>query len=508
MLIQFSGDLGATPPLDQNLKRRANRAAEAALDEEESAPPSIESASAAGFKMMPSFFFPALPKLLEDLWVFLELFITIFEFIFICVTFEAGPLNNFVLVLTIIAMLLAFLDSFLYFIQTGSCASGIRSIRKRFSRQKTLDDDEEEETKKHRNICRFLTPKQEKFLKNWFEVSRTILSEFLLYPLAVGDFIELIESQTYKGGDRDSRINFSLFNIGLFYLILSVYFMRSFMAISSALNVKRLPKNTQNNYTVIVAKFCLHLLGQVCVHAIILAMVGAKVNSEVVACNGTEINSTEEATFQISGFLWYNIVSGDVLPFLGILMFFLVNYVQLKQFSVAFYCDIMSTVVSEGFADLVFQGEGVKTAKKKAKKAVDKANLMELKEEFEKYRKSFTLKKRLLYRFTHPHVVLGTTAYFILMTAFLVCHVFTVNPCSGDTEFLLFRDDGVTATFFIGLVVIVVANYQTLLLVISFLLLVTLAAGLFMLLPLLIILLTPIIYIAAVIYYRSKKELH
>ena len=275
------------------------------------------------------------------------------------------------------------------------------------------------------------------------------------------------------------------------------------MAISSALNVKRLPKNTQNNYTIIVTKFCLHLLGQVCIHAIILAMVGAKVNSELVTCNGTGINSTEEAVFQISGFLWYNIVSGDVLPFLGILMFFLVNYVQLKQFSVAFYVDIMSTVASEGFTDLV------KTAKDKTKEVLDKANLIELKDEFEKYRKSVTLKKRLRYRFTHPHVVLGTTAYFILMTAFLVCHVFTVNPCSGDTEFLLFRDDGVTATFFIGLLVIAVANYQTALLVISLPLiiafLVTLVAGFIVLLPPLSVVLTPIFSIAAVFYYHKRK---
>ena len=516
MFTPLSGDLGTKPPLDRNLKRRAKRAAQAGLeilDENESSP-SIESASAAGFKMMPSFFFPAMPKFLEDLWVSLELLITIFDFIFICVTFEADPLNSFLLALTIVALLLALLDSSLYFIQTGSCAAGIRSIRKRLSRQKTQDEDEEEETEKQRNTCQFLPPKTEKFLKNWFEASRTILSEFVLYPLAVGDFIELIESQTYKGGDSNARINFSLFIIGLFYLILSVYFMRGFMAISSALNVKRLPKNTQHNYTIIVTKFCLHILGQVCVHAMILAMVGAKINSEVVACNetelntnGTEMNSTE-ASFQISGFLWYNIVSGVVLPFLGVLMFFLVNYAQLKQFSVAFYCDIMSTVVGEGFADLVFQGEGVKTSKKKAKKAVDKASLIEIKEEFEKYRKSFTLKKRLLYRFKHPHVVLGTTAYFILMTAFLVCHMFTVNPCNGDTEFQLFRDDGVTATFFIGLVVIVVANYQTVLLVSSLLLLISVVAGLVPLLPILVIVLTPIAYITALIYYRPKQESH
>ena len=511
MLIQFSGDL---PSLDQNLKRRANRAVQAALDQKEyqkesalsenhPEPPCIKFASAAGFKIMPSFFFPVLPKFLEDLWVALELLITIFEFIFICVTFEAGPLNIFVLVLIIVALLLALFDSFLYFIQTGSCAAGIRSIRKRLSGQKTQDEDQEEENEKEHEFCQFLSPKQKKFLQNWFEVSRTILSEFVLYPLAVGDFIELIESQTYRGGDSNTRINFGLFNIGLFYLILSVYFIRIFMAISSALNVKRLPKNTQNNYTVIVTKFCLHLLGQVCVHAIILAMIGAKINSEVVACNGTGINSTEEAVFQISGFLWYNIVSGDVLPFLGILMFFLVNYVQLKQFSVAFYVDIMSTVASEGFTDLV------KTAKDKTKEVLDKANLIELKEEFEKYQKSFTLKKRLRYRFTHPHVVLGTTAYFILMTAFLVCHVFTMNPCSGNTEFLLFRDDGVTATFFIGLLVITVANYQTALLVISLLLiiafLVTLVAGFIVLLPPLAVVLTPIFSIAAVFYYHKRK---
>ena len=536
----FSGDLETTPPLDRNLKPRAKRAVRAVLNildhkeeyqkestlskicdfsrccpclEHSPTPPSIKFASAAGIKMMPNFFFPAMPKFLEDLWVSIEFFVTIFEFIFVCVTFEEGPLNNFVLVLTIIALLLALFDSFLYFSQTGSCAAGIRSVRKRLSGQKTQDEDEEEEDEEenenNRKFYEILSPKQKKFLKNWFEASRTIISEFLLYPLAVGDFIELIESRTYQGGDRTTRTNFGLFNIGLFYLVLSVYFMRSFMALSSVLNVKRLPKNTQNNYTTIVAKFCIHLLGQVCVHAIILIMVGSKINSEVVACNGTEIDPTGEAGFQISGFLWYTIVSGEFLPFFGIIMFFLVNYAQLKQFSVGFFIDMMSTVVSEGFADLVFQGEGVKTAKEKAKIVLEKSNLIETKEEFEKYRVSFTLKKRLLYRFTHPHVVLGTLAYFGFMAAFLVCHVFTVNPCNGDIEFLLFKDDGVTATFFIGLVVILVANYQTLVLALSILLLISVVAGLFVLLPFLAIVLTPIICIAAALYFtKERKEFH
>ncbi len=466
-------------------------------------PPNIRFASAVGFRMMPNFLFPAVPKLLEDLWVFMELAITIFEIIFAALTFENEPLNIFILLLTIINVVLAVVDSFLYFIQGGSCATSYRYVKKKIAkrrRKSAQDEDEDEEEEEVRNRCQFITDGQKKFLGTWFQVIRTVLSELLLYPLAVGDLIELIESRTYDLESAEDDINFGLFNIGGFFLILSVYFMRTFMAISSIVSVQRLPKTTPNNYVNIVTRFCVHLILQNISHAAILGMVGAKINSEVAACgNG---NETEEQELSASPFLWYVVVAGDIIPLFGVIMFFVVNYSLLKQFSVGFYLDLMSSVVSEGFAELVFEGEGIKTAKHKAEKVVKKSNLLATREDFDRYIKRFSWKKRILYRFTHPPVVLVSFLHVTILTIFLVCHALTEDPCSGEMKSLLGDDAGVTASFVVGLVVFLVANYQSIFLTAT----VMIIPVSIILFPVLAVILTPVFFALGVYYAIASPQ--
>ncbi len=454
-------------------------------------PPNIQLASAVGFKMMPNFFFPAVPKLLEDLWVFIELFITTLEVLFAAYTFENEPVNVFILVLSIINIILACLDSFLYFVQGGSCVACFRYARKKIAKRqgKSRGQDDVENEEETHNRCQFISAGQKEFLDTWFQVIRTVLSELLLYPLAVGGLIELTESRTYDLNDTEDKINFSLFNIGGFYLVLSVYFMRTFMAISTIVSVQRLPKTTQNNYVNIVTRFCVHLVLQNITHATILAMVGAKINSEVAQC----ANETEEV-LNVSPFLWYVMIAGDIIPLLGVIMFFVVNYALLKQFSVAFYLDIMSSIVSAGFAELVFEGEGINGAKHKAEAVVKESNLLATRTDFEAYIKPLSWKQRILYRFTQTPVILISLFHTALVTVFFVCHALTEDPCTGELKSLLVDDAGVTATFFIGLVALCLANYQSFLLTVTVLMI----SAVFILLPVVAVAFTPILCIVAV----------
>ena len=177
-----------------------------------------------------------------------------------------------------------------------------------------------------------------------------------------------------------------------------------------------------------------------------------------------------------------------------------INYAQLKLFSIGFYVDLTSSVVTEGFADLVFHGEGIKTVKTQAKKATVESDVASVRDQFNNYGKNFTFVKRLLYRLTNPFAIMGSLWYSVLIVAFLFCHALTVNCDSGAVESILLQDAGVTVMFFIGLVFVLVANYQSVSLTCFALVILVLACAAILLLPVITIVLTPVILAAALVY--------
>ena len=444
-------------------------------------PPKLAAASNAGLKLMPGFFFPAVPKLLEDVWVAIELFVTIFDFIFACATFEPSPLCKVIIALTTLGVVLALLDGFFYFIQGGSCITCFRYLRKKVKRSKGGESDEEQK----KPCCQFITDKQKNTLNKWFQIIRTVLSEAILYPLAVADILSLISEGKYPGPSHTDKTNFSLFIIGNSYLLLSVYFMRIFMATSSMVSLYRLPKTTGNNYASLMIKFCLLLMGQVLVQITSLCMISTKVRYE-----------QDTSCERYSAFLWVVVVIGYVLPFLGLLLFFVLNYAQLKLFSVGFYVDLTSSMMTEGFADLVFQGEGIKTVKTQAEKVAAESDVASVRDKYNNYGKNFTLAKRLFYRLTNPFAIVGSLGYSVLIVVFLVSHVLTVNCDSGAIESILPQDAGVTVMFFIELVFVLAANYESVSLTCFALVILVLVCASILLLPVVVIVLALVIVVA------------
>ena len=444
-------------------------------------PPELDRMKRLGFKMFPVFFFPALPKVLQDIWVAIELFVTYFEFIFACVTFgDGGVVNTLVVILTLVNLLLASTDGFLYFVEGGSCVSLFKWGRKRLRERRgsTVESKEklektdngpdgEEQPKKDHFRERF-----RKLFSTGSEVVRAGLTELLLYPLTILDFFELIESQTYKVNNGFDRINFSLLNIGLFYLVLTVYLIRMFMSLSTVISISRLPKTTNSGYQNLLKKFALHIISQICVHMLILVMVVTKVDSEVCETidlnngsgNGSGANTTSDISINVSPFLYVTIFTGDVIPFLGVAMFFVVNYPALKQFMMGFCIDMMSTILSEDFAGTAFKGEGIKHVKTKTSQVKSKVDLGSTRIQFSVYNDVFSFKKKLAYRLTNPLVMVLSSAYFALVTVFLTCHALgRSDPCDSNStvSFITPNDHaGVFITFIIGLIAITIANYQ------------------------------------------------
>ena len=248
--------------------------------------PEMKMASSQGFSMILKLLFPAMPKFLTDILVLAELAVTITQFVLslISTSIENNRAYNIAyIIISIVALLLALIDSFVYFIQLGSCASIFHSCSSVYNRRKAKIMESTEQVKHKKMCCQCLGPKVTHWLTQSFELLRTILSELLIYPLVILDLFDLIVGGTYLRETTADRINFSLFVVGSTFLVVSVYFTRIFMVVSAAINIRRTPldpSNTKSSMIDLVTQFCVHVIFQIVAHVVIIAIVGVKIHQE------------------------------------------------------------------------------------------------------------------------------------------------------------------------------------------------------------------------------------
>ena len=163
--------------------------------------PEIQKASNKGLNMDKSIVFPSLPAVLQDLWAYLELIISIIAFAFGLLDIfpiEDGLAFNYSYFgLATISMILALIDGFIYFFQLGSCARGIRACKKKLREkhnkdeqdQEEADDDYNDDDNEQKKYCGLSKKWKERF-NTWFEFGQNLLTELLLYPLLIFDMFD------------------------------------------------------------------------------------------------------------------------------------------------------------------------------------------------------------------------------------------------------------------------------------------------------------------------------
>ena len=440
--------------------------------------PELQNASSQGTEMMKKIFFPALPHLLQDVWVFLEFGITIFAFVFglLSLDFEDGSkaFNIFYFTLTIISIILAVIDAFIYFFQMDSCAECLKICHAKWKKKNGSADVEEElvfeeepETKK---CCRLSQKKKEKF-NTYFELVRNVVSEAILYPLLICDLFDFIVGGVFRNISTDDHINFTLFVVGSLYLILSVYIMRMFLIISSLLSLKRLPKmpNSSGSATSnlrLITWFTFHILCQLITHFILILAVALKIRNE-------NPNFGEQDTVFVSGFLWIVVVLGGLIPMTGIITFFVTNYYYAKEFSISFWIDMMSLLQAPDFTETVFKSGGTEAPGELAQDFVKKSELKKVKKQYERF-KSPSWYVKFFFPLRLPVMVVIGLVYTLGLVAYLVSLVLTQNPptaMSGTVELILFDDIPVTVAFLLCSVVLFVFNIKIIILMAVFLIL-------------------------------------
>ena len=442
--------------------------------------PQLQKASSQGTEMMKKVFFPALPHLLQDLWVVLEFGITIFAFVFglISLDFEDGSktFNILYFTLTIISIILAVIDAFIYFVQMGSWVECLKICYAKLKRNGSSDNeeelvfDEEPETKK---CCRLSQKRKEKF-NTYFELVRNIVSEAILYPLLICDLFDFIVGGVFRNVSADDHVNFTLFVVGSLYLILSVYIMRMFLIISSLISLKRLPTMPNSSGSAasnlrLISWFTFHVLCQLITHFVLILAVSLKIRNE-------NPNFGEQDTIFISGFLWIVVVLGGLIPMTGIITFFVTNYYYAKEFSISFWIDMMSLLQAPSFTETVFESGGTEAPGELAEDFVKKSELKKVKKQYENF-KSPSWYTKFFFPLRLPVLVVIGLVYTLGLVAYLVSLVLTQNNprgTCGNVQLILFEDIPVTVVFVLCSVVLFAFNIKIIILMVVFLILLVL----------------------------------
>ena len=422
--------------------------------------PQLKAASTQGLKMMKKLFSPALPRVLRDLWVYAEIAVTLYQFIvgLISLSLENNrAFNIFYLVLSTISVALALLDGFIYFIQLGSCVQCFRYCYSKYRRGKVTnaekeeeeeEEEKEEESSKKRSWWK-MSPKRQHQVGESLELVRSIATELLLYPLLICDLFEFIVGGSVRRESNADRLNFSLFIVGGFYLVISIYFIRLFMVSGSIINLLRIPINaskSRKSYIRLILWFAVHVLAQIFVSAVIIATIGVKINDENTIESCPSVNGT--MSICASPFLIYDAVVGGIIPLFGVASFFIINAYQMRQLSAGLWIDMISLLQSESFADLVFQGKGVKVAKTKAKNFVQQIELHDVKKQYKAWRSS-PVWASIVYPIKIPIIAALGIVYELLLASFLTT-IFFGQDNTVDTAALVWNS--------VVVAVIVIAN--------------------------------------------------
>ena len=426
--------------------------------------PEMKMAISQGFSMMQKLLFPAMPKFLTDILVLAELAVTMTQFVLslISISIENNRAYNIAyIIISAIALLLALIDSFVYFIQLGSCASIFHSCYSMYNKRKGEVIESMEEAKHRKMCCQFLGPKVKRWLSQSFELLRTILSELLIYPLVILDLFDLIVGGTYLRETMADRINFSLFVVGSTFLVLSVYFTRIFMVVSAAVNIRRTPldpSNSKSSMIDLVTQFCVHVIFQIVAHVAIIVIVGVKIHQE----NPDPCADLQTSCKVVSPFLLYSIIVGGILPLYGIGVFFIIKYYNLRELSMGFWVNMLALLQSESFAVAVFSFKAIEESKERVKHVIETLNFKEVKHQLMNFGEVPTWVK-FLYPLRFPVFVAIAAVYEFLLVSFIASLAFSTNE-TGEVEFVLF-DTGLSSVFFIVGVVILIANLHVLALV-------------------------------------------
>ena len=341
-----------------------------------------------------------------------------------------------------------------------------------------------------------------RYFKNLFDFCRTWIAELILYPLLICDMLEFITGQGWKNESATDRLGFALFVISSGGLVVYVYIVRLLILFGMIYHVKkgRSIKQEESDSGGDSASafwfqlyFYIHVFGQMLVQILMLIGIGAKIQYDNpppnTTVNLTNTDDNDSASVYIGPFLWYMIVSGYILPFLGLLTFFVVTYYWVQEFPIGICLDMLRLLIpTTGSADSIRNLKGeIKAPSDKTSKIERYVRYADLNKDFRNMRGKSWFRVKFAYPCKSPMLVFLCIAYFAIQLGFAACAVLTDSMFTADefdpdvddyTYFIVFLNGGNWYKFYIAAVVLgLIANWYTFLVAVFWLLMISVVIG-------------------------------
>ena len=277
--------------------------------------------------------FPLVSPIIRTMWVVGELIILFVALGLSIARFSCGNIHIFNIVhlaLTIFASVLGTFDVIVLFCGYDFKKCGCSA---------TTQEYDPENKRCKGQCCR-------EFTRDAFDVGRMVLSELIFYPLLICAMFDTITSEAYYFDTEAKRITFILFLTSAILMLVFVYVVRIAVPISAIGKLRRrravdgitIDGSNAKSAAHIQNFFVLHTIGQMIVQMVMIATVGILTHNEnihlIEDCRYDE-------TVHVSGYLWCMLVSGYVLPTLGLFSFSLMTYYWLLEFPIGICIDFL-----------------------------------------------------------------------------------------------------------------------------------------------------------------------
>ena len=451
------------------------------LQKKEIVTPTLRRGREKGWGMLFQFTFPLVTSALRHIWIGSEFIFTIIATVLSSIMFKLGndeAFNITHLVLASISFALATLDFGLNLYD--HCKECCHKVETEENGTDPLVDVKVDA--KGNGKCL-------KYSKNVLDFCRTWIAELILYPLLICDMFEFITGQGWKNETATDRLGFALFIVSSGALVVYVYIVRLLIVFGMMYRVqkgRKLKKVSDHDEAYSASAiwvqlyFYIHVLGQMLVQILMLISIGAKIQYENRETENTAAASGDGASIHISPFLWYMIVAGYILPFLGFLTFFIVTYYWVQEFPIGICLDVLSLLIpASGSADSIHNiKEEIKGPSEKMSKILKYVNYAALKQDFQGMRGKSWFGVKFAYPFQRPVLVVLCILYFGSQVTFAVSAVLTVEL---DTESrigelimkVVVLNGGYWFTFYIAAVVLgILANLYTFIVAVIWLILI------------------------------------
>ena len=409
----------------------------------------LQKGSEAGRAIFQEIIFPLIRPFTRDVIAISEFLVGLLGFILSVVSFTLGnnaAYNILHLVLAILSTLLGFTDMMVSLKFSAAFAKLIKKLRNRTPEQAQAGKNTEAQNPNQKDE----DTKEPSFLKKGWDTGRILVSEAILYPLLVCDLIEFIVDKGYEVNEPTDIVNLILFIISLVSLIFYVYIVRLAVLIAMVVHLQKCRTLEPKQKKALVAKwsaeneiltekdeeldpdaarkarnfqiyFILHVMGQMVAQIMMIVAVSLKIADD-------NRNRTLDSPLHISSELWFMLVAGYIMPFLGILSFFIPTFYWVYEHENGLCLDFLSLLNMPGIDHALYpDGDDMKEAYESIRKIASKLNAgNKLKEDFRKLR-DIDFTKKVSYAFRNPFLVAACLTYSFAQLAFVVVAIIGIQ---------------------------------------------------------------------------------